>query len=440
MQVKELKNKNLLREFEVTLSAGDINKKVEARLASLAKNIKIPGFRPGKVPLKIVKQKHGKDVLAEVLENAVADSSQKVMEERNIYPAMQPKIEVASFDEGKDLVYNLSLEIYPEVPEFEFDKIKLEKYVVEASEEDTEDALKRLQESQKNFVQLKKERAAKKGDAVMIDFEGKIDGVAFAGGAGKGFRLELGSGQFIPGFEDQLVGSKKGDKVVVKVKFPKDYGSAELAGKASEFDVTVHEILQEEKVKIDDELAKKFGMEDLAKLKEEIAKQIVNDFAGLARTNLKKDLFDNLDKNCPFDVPENMVELEFKSLMQTVEKAEGNSKKKKAGKEDKEQEKEFKAISERRVRLGILLADIGRKNNISVTEDELRRAVFEQARNYPGQEQKVIELYQKNRSALEQLKGPILEEKVVDFILGKVKITDKKVSSKELLKISESDE
>ena len=435
MQVKELKNEGLQREYEVTIPANDIQEKADKKLDELAKTVKMDGFRPGKVPLKIVKQKYSGSVLGEVLENSVSESSQKLMDEKDIYPAVKPNIEVSSFDEGKDLVYKISVEIYPDVPKIDYTKIKLEKSVVDVSEDDIKDSFDRLKKMQKNFVPVKKERAAKEGDAVLIDFEGKIDGVAFEGGAGKDFRLELGSGQFIPGFEDQLVGAKKGDKKVVKVSFPENYGSKDLAGKASEFDVTIHDVLENEEVEINDEFAKKFGLESLDKLKEEITKQIENDFAGLTRMNLKKDLFDSLDGVCDFEIPKSMFDLEYNSLSKSLEKAEEG--KELSKKEKEEQEKEYKSLSERRVRLGIVLADISRTNKLEVSEEELRKAVFEQARSYPGQEQQVIEFYQKNAQALEQLKGPILEDKAVDFILDKVSVSEKKVSSKELVEASE---
>ncbi len=432
MQVKELKSEGLKREFKVTLLADDINKKVEHRLQEVAKTIKLPGFRPGKVPLSVVKKKHGKEILGETLERVVADSSSKVLSERELHPALQPQIKIDSFDEGADLVYNLSLEIYPEVPAMNFSTIKIVKSVVEPSDADVTDALAKLQKAQRNFVPLKKARAAKLGDAVVIDFVGKVDDVAFEGGAGNGYRLELGSNQFIPGFEDQLVGAKKDEDVAVKVTFPKDYGSKDLAGKKAVFDVKIHDILQSEEAELTDEFAAKFGFENLEKLKDAVKQQVQKDFDGISRTKLKKDLFDALDKECKFTVPEGMVTMEYDSIVKSVGQE--------AGKEiDKKQQKEYKELAERRVRLGIILADVGRTNAVAVTDDEIRRAVFEQARNFPGQEQRVIEYYQKNKEALDHLRGPILEEKVVDFVVSKISVQDKKVSSKDLLKFNEEE-
>lgn len=441
MQVTELKNEGLKREFEITLQAKEISKKVDERLAKVAKTIKMPGFRPGKVPLSIVKKKHGREILGEVLEHAVADSSQKVLKERELDPAVQPKIEISSYDpekEDADLVYSISFEIYPDVPEVDLAKIEIEKSIIEVTEKEVKDGMERLKQSQKNFKPIKKARAAKKGDAVVIDFVGKTDGKAFEGGAANDFQLELGSGQFIPGFEEQLEGSKKDDKVLVKVSFPKEYGSSELAGKDAEFDVTLKDILEAQTPEENDEFAKTLGMESLDKLKDAIKEQISKDFEVITRTKLKKDIFDALDNKYKFEVPESMVDMEFKSIQESA----GNTEevKKASEKEKQEQDKEFKELAERRVRLGVILADLGKKNAINVSEDELRRSVFDQARNYPGQEQRVIEFYQKNREALDRLKGPILEEKVVDFVLSKVKTKEKRVTTEELLKFAQEDE
>ncbi len=435
MKVTETKNEGLLREFKVVVLAKDISKKVDDRLSKLAKTVKMAGFRPGKVPLSIVKKKHGKDVLGDVLQHVVADSSQKIMDERDLSPALEPKIEVSSFDEGKNLEYSLSVEIYPEVPKIDFSKISLERSVVDVTEKDIKDGLGRLKTSRRDFVALEKARAAKKGDVVVIDFEGSIDGTLFDGGAGKDFRLELGSSQFIPGFEDQLVGVKKDGKKDVKVQFPENYGSADLAGKDAVFKVTVNDILEGKEPEINEEFATGLGFEDVAKLKDAIKEQIEKDYSVITKTKLKKELFDKLEEVCKFEVPAGMLQMELDSLNKAVE---ADSAEEKAKKPTKKEKGEFEKLSQRRVRLGILLADLSKKNAVAVTEDEIRNAVFEQARNYPGQEQKIIEIYQNNSQALDGLRGPILEDKVVDIIIGKIKITDKKTPIKDLLKFEES--
>lgn len=432
MQIAELKNEGLKREFQVTLKAADLSKKVDAKIVTLAKKIKMPGFRAGKVPVDMVRKKHGREVLGEVLELTVADSSRKLMQERKLIPALEPKISVESFDEGKDLIYNLSFEVYPQVPEFDFSKIKLNRSKVEVGSGDIEDGLERLLKAQKKFKPLDKPRAAKKGDVVIIDFEGSIAGVKFDGGTSTDYRLELGSNSFISGFEDQIEGAKKDEKIDVKVTFPENYGSTELAGKDAVFKVKVNDILQVELPEANDEMAKNLGFENLDKLKEAIATQIEADFSGIAKVKLKKELFDKLDKECNFEVPEGMVDMEYNSLIQNdADKLEAGSK------EETKRNKEYRELSVRRVKLGILLADLGKANSVIVTEEELRKAIFEQVRKFPGQEQRVIEFYQKNKEAMDHLRGPILEEKVVDYILSKTSITDKKTSTKELLEFNE---
>lgn len=433
MQVTEKKNEGLKREFEIKLLAKDINKKVEIRLEEVSKTVKAPGFRPGKVPLALVKKKHGQQVLGEVLESAVEESSRKVMEDNKVFPAGKPDIKVESFNEGEDLVYSMAFEVYPEVPETDFSKVKLERSVVEIIEKDIDDAIEKLRQSQKESTPLKTDRKTKKGDIVVIDFLGKVGGEAFEGGESKNYNLELGSGQFIPGFEDQLKGLNKGDETVVKVKFPDEYGSENLAGKDAEFEVTLHDILTPKLPKVDDKFAEKLGMENVEKLREEIKTHITKDFDQITRTKLKKDLFDALDKKFKFELPQSMLDVELGSLTESLKDVKDE-------KEVKKQTKEFEKLAERRVRLGIVLADFARKSSVDVTEDEVRAAVFDQARSYPGQEQMVLEYYQKNPQALEQLRGPLLEEKAVDLIISKATIKDKKTNSAELIKFNEQGE
>lgn len=429
MQVNELKNEGLKREYKVTLPASELNEKVESRLKEAAKTAKIDGFRPGKVPLTLVKKKHGAAILAQVMEQAVSDATQKLIQDKKVFPVLQPKIDVNEFGEGKDLEYTVALEVYPEIPEIDISKISVEKPVVDVPEKEVEEGMERLRTSRRNFVPLKKARAAKKGDVVVIDFLGKVDDVAFDGGAAKDFRLELGSGQFIPGYEDQLIGTKAGEKKNVEVTFPENYGSKELAGKASVFEVDVKEVLEPELPEANDEFAKEIGYEDLKTLTEEIKKQIGSDYDQMARFKMKKELFDALEKLCAFEAPESMVTVEFDSLKR---QAFGQEAVKEDSKEHKEKLAELEAIALRRVKVGLFLSELGRKNNVEVTQDELRSAVFEQARSYPGQEQQVLEFYQKNPQVLEQLKGPILEDKVVNYIFENIKTTEKKTTAKAL--------
>lgn len=432
MSVKVIKEEGLSREFEITVAASEFKAATDKKLKQVAKQIKVPGFRPGKVPLKIVKEKHGVQLMGEVLENLVTESSKKVLDEKNLNPAMQPKIEISNdFDptkEEQDLIYNISFEIYPDVPEVDFKKLEGEKLSVEVSDKDIEEGIQKIADNQKDFGPLKRSRKARKGDAVKIDFVGKIDGKEFEGGAGTDFQLELGSGQFIPGFEEQLIGTKKEEDVLVKVSFPNDYGAKEFAGKEAEFDVKVHEVLEAKETEINEEFAKKLGLENLEKLKEVVKSQIENDFKSVIRTKLKKDIFDYLDENCKFEVPSSMVEMEFKSIIESFKKKEDKD-------VTKEQESEFKTIAERRVRLGVILAELGRTNSIAVTNDELQKEVLNIAQNYPQQAQQVFEYYSKNKQAIEGLKGPILEEKVVDFITENSSLKEVSKTIEELLEI-----
>lgn len=433
MQVKELKNAKLEREYSITVSAADIEKEVDKELQSLGKQVKIPGFRPGKVPAKILKQRYGKNVMGEVLEKTVQSKTGEMLKDKDERPAMQPKVEVISFDEGKDLEFKVAYEVLPEVPKVDLSKISLEKQTYDLPESDVKEGLERLAGVRKSYDAKAKTAKAADGDAVRIDFKGFVDGEAFAGGEAKGHTLELGSGQFIPGFEEQLIGAKAGDDLKVNVAFPKDYHSEDLKGKDAIFEVQIHEVLEAKPVKIDDEFAKELGMESLEKLKEAIKGQLSKDYDDVVRTKLKKALFDELDDKCKFEAPKSMVDAEFEVIWQQIEQAKERGDESIADKPEKELRKEYEQIAERRVRLGLFLSEIGRQNDLEVTQEEISKAVMDHARQFPGQEQAVFEYYQKNPQNLEELRGPIIEEKAVDFIIGKVKVTDKKVTVEELL-------
>ena len=433
MQVEETLNEGLKREYKIVVAAKEIAIKIDQRLEEIGKTAKMAGFRPGKIPSNVLKKRYGSSVMGEVLEQTVAQSSQKALVEKKVRPALQPKIEISSYDEGKDLEYTIALEIFPDVPEIDLEKMELLRWAVEVSEEDLQKGLERVQKANKAF-EKPEDDAAKAGDndVVLIDFVGRVDGEVFEGGSAESFRLELGSGQFIDGFEGQLVGSKAGDEVIVKVTFPENYGNADLSSKDAEFTVTIKEVNQAVIPEINAAFAERLGFESLEKLNDAVKEQIQKDYSELSRSKVKKELFDALDDAYPFPVPHNMVDLEFDSLWQQVQKDKEKNPEL-AGKSDEELNTEFRAMAERRVRLGILLAETGRRNEIEVEQDALRKAIYDQARSFPGQEKEVIEFYQKNKDAIEQLKGPILEEKVVDFLLEKVKIEDKAVPAKELL-------
>jgi trigger factor len=434
MQVKELKNEKLEREYSVVVPANDIEAQMEEELQTIGKQVKIPGFRPGKVPAKVLKQRYGKNVMGEVLEKTVQNKTGELIKDKDERPAMQPKIEVLSFDEGKDLEFKVAYQVLPEVPEIDLSKISLEKLTYELPESEVKEGLDRLAGYRKSYDAKAKTAKAKDGDAVKIDFKGFVDGEAFAGGEAEGHTLELGSGQFIPGFEEQLVGTKAGDEVKVKVAFPKEYHSEELKGKDAVFEVKVHEVLEAKPVEINDEFAKEMGMENLEKLKEAISTQLSAEYDNVQRTKLKKALFDALDEKCKYDTPSSMVDAEFEVIWAQITQAKERGDSDPAlDKPEKELREEYRAIAERRVRLGLFLADIGRKNDLEVTQEEISQAVMDHARQFPGQEQSVFEYYQKNPQNLEELRGPIIEEKSVDYILEQVKLKEKKVSIEELM-------
>ena len=419
MQIVDKEHKGLSYSYSVTVPAADIAKEQEAELQRVGGKVKIPGFRPGKVPMNVLKTKYGKDVMGDVLQNAINDAARKVVAEKKLRPALQPDVQITSFEEGADLVFDMSFEVFPEIPAIDYDKITVDELTVEVPQSEVDASLDRLAKSRQH--PHKKDGAAVLGDVVKIDFLGKKDGVPFDGGKGEGFQLELGSGQFIPGFEEQLVGASAGDTREVKVTFPEQYHSKSLAGAAATFDVTVHEVSYLHKPELTDDFAKSLGFDELSKLVDAVKEQLGAEFKNASRNKAKKQLFDVLDETLKYDVPKNMLKLESESIMKQVDEA------KKAGdpdlkdKSDDEIKAEYEEIARRRVKLGILLSEIGRSNNIQITREEVSAAVMNQARNYPGQEDKVFDFYRKNPQELEQLRGPILEEKAVDFILSKVK-------------------
>lgn len=432
MQVKQLKQDGLSHELEVTVEANDIASRVEKRLQEVSKTINLPGFRPGKAPMSLMKQKYGKAVLGEILEAAVNETSQKALEDKKIKPALQPKIEVTSFDEDKDLVYTMAVETLPEIEVKDYKGFKLTKYVAKADDAAIDDALKRIASMRKTSEKVKEDRATKKGDIAVIDFKGRTadDNVEHPGMASEGHQLELGSNQFIPGFEDQLIGKKAGDEVEVKVSFPEEYGAAELAGRDAIFDCKVHEIRESIEATVDDEFAKSLGLDDLAALRKAVEEQSNQEFENHSRMKLKKELLDQLDAEHKFEVPQGMKDMELENILQQV-KMDGQQRGVDQEPTDEEKE-ELAEIADRRVRLGLVLSEIGNENNIKVADAELQKAVIEEAQKYPGQEKQVFDYFAKNREALESLRAPIYEDKVVDFILELATVTEKEVTAEEL--------
>ncbi len=440
MQVKQLKQDGLNHELEVTVDASEIETRVESRLKEVSKTVKIPGFRSGKVPLAMMKQRYGKAVMGEVLEAAVNESSADAMKKQEITPALQPKIEVKSFDEGKDLIFTMAIETLPEVKLKDYKGLKLEKLVTKADDAAIDDALGRIASMRKTSKAIEGKRAAKSGDVVVIDFDGRTadDDVKQPGMAAEGHNLELGSGQFIPGFEEQLIGKKAGDKVEVKVGFPEEYGAAELAGRDAIFDVEIHEIRESVDAVIDDEFAKTLGMEDLAALRKAVEDQTNQEFNNHSRLKLKKELLDQLDGEYDFDIPEGMKDAELQNILHQI-KVENQQRGVDEEPSDEEKE-ELEVIAARRVRLGLVLSEVGKEADITVVDAELQQAVIQEAQKYPGQEKEVFDYFSKNREALESLRAPIYEDKVVDYILELSTVTEKEVSVEELTADDEEDE
>lgn len=434
MQVTETNADGLKREFKVVVPAAQLEARTESRLAEIAQEVKLPGFRPGKVPLKIVRQKYGASILGEVLEAAVNEGTGSAIEEKGLKPAMQPKVEITSYAEGKDLEFTVALEILPEITAMDFSTLSLEREKAVAPEAEVAETLARIAERHEDSEKV--ERAAASGDVVVIDFVGKKDGVAFPGGTAQGYSLKLGSNTFIPGFEDQLIGKSAGEAAVVDVTFPEAYGNDELAGAPAQFDVTVHEVRAAKAAELNDELAKKVGMDSIDVLKQAIKDEIVRELDGLARTKLKRTLLDQLAANHDFQVPEGMVEQEFEAIWKQVEqdKEAGRLDPSDAGKDDETLKADYRALAERRVRLGLLLADVGQKNSVTVTQDDVNKALIEEARRFPGQEHLVFQYYKNNQEALNSLRAPIFEDKVIDFVLELAKVTDKEVSAEDLRK------
>ena len=450
MEVTETITEGLKREFKVVIGAAEIDSKVDERLKEVAPTLQLPGFRPGKVPATLVKKRFGQSLLGEVLEKSVNESSQQALDERGLRPAAQPNIEVVSFDEGKDLEFNLSVELMPEIEPLDYSVLKLKKLVAEANEKDIDDALSKLAEQHKGSEPISSKRASKIGDILVIDFVGSVDGEKFDGGSAEGHHLELGSNQFIPGFEEQLVGKKAGASVKVEVKFPENYSQANLSGKNAFFDTKIKEIRQSTKVKIDDDFAKLFGLEELSALRDALKTQIEQELEQTTKARLKRELLDKLEDVKPFDVPQSMSDQEYASICQAVKANEENANTSNLDQQENNNEdgegatpvdeslsdddkKEYRQIAERRVRLALVLQEVGRLNNIEVSDEEVQRALFQEASRYPGQEKQIMELYQKNPQAMASIRAPLYEDKIVDFITEMAEVSEKKVTRDELL-------
>lgn len=439
MNVTETKSEGLSREFRVSIPKGEIAAKLNAKIDELAPKMNLKGFRPGKVPAAHIKKLYGKSIMGDLVNEMVQETSDKALAEKSLRPASRPSIKLDS-DEEKlingeaDLDYSMALEVMPEFEPADVSTISIERMVAEVPEDEINESLKRLADNNKSYEA--KDGKAENGDAVVIDFVGSIDGEKFDGGAAEGHTLVIGSGRFIPGFEEQLIGAAAGDDVKVNVTFPEDYQVETLKGKPALFEVKVHEVKGAKDVEINDDFAKTLGLEGLDSLKDAIKQQIAGELGFATRQQVKRVLLDALDERHSFDLPPLMVKAEFDQIwsqFQAEQKAGRLSDEDKAKSED-ELKAEYQKIAERRVRLGLVLAEIGRRADVQITNDELVRALRQEAQRYPGQEKQVIEFYTKNQGAMAQLRAPIYEEKVVDYILDKATVTDKTVSREELMK------
>ncbi|NBO20732.1 MAG: trigger factor [Rhodobacteraceae bacterium] len=440
MQVTETLNEGLKRAYTITVTAAELDAKVQEKLVEAQPEIEVKGFRKGKVPLAILKKQFGPRLLGDAMQDAIDGAMKEHFEKTGDRPALQPDVKMVGGDtwaEGQDVVVEMTYEALPPIPELDASGIVLDRLVVKADDAAVDEALKNLAENAQSFEDRAKGAKAESGDQVTIDFKGSVDGVPFDGGAGEDYPLVLGSNSFIPGFEDQLIGAKAGDDVSVNVTFPEAYGAAHLAGKAAVFECKVKAVKSPVAAAIDDDMAKKFGAEDLGALKSQITERLEAEYAGAARAVLKRALLDNLDAKVKFDLPAALVEAEAGQIAHQLWHEE-NPHDHGHNHGAIETTEEHRSLAERRVRLGLLLAEIGRKAEVTVTDAEMTQAVLAQARNYPGQERAFFDFVQKNAQMQQQLRAPIFEDKVVDHILSLAKVTEKTVSKDDLQKAIEA--
>jgi trigger factor len=434
MQITETVSQPLHREFTVVIGATDLDAKLTGKIAEIQPKMHLKGFRPGKAPVSFLKKTYGKSLMGDIVNEAINESSEQVLKEKEIKPATTPRVDfVNPLDNviaGKaDLEFTMKVDLMPDFELTNLSELKAERLVADVNDESVEEAVKRLADSQKTYSDKGEGATAEKGDAVAIDFEGSIAGEAFEGGKAQDFDLTLGSGSFIPGFEDQLIGAKAGEDRTVNVTFPENYGAANLAGKEAQFAVKVKAVKSASDVTIDDELAKQVGVDSLDELKNRIREQLQGEYGRVSRTHLKRRILDALDSAHHFDLPQGMVDAEFNAIWAQVEaelKREGASPEDE-GKSEDELKAEYRKIAERRVRLGLVLAKVGEQNAISVGQDEVNRALATRARQFPGQEKQVIQYYTSNPQAMAELRVPLFEDKVVDFLGELIQVQDKKV-------------
>src|SRR6185312_1277019 len=439
MQITETVNQDLRREYKIVIPANDLDKRLSGRIEEMKPRVNLKGFRPGKAPAAHLKKTFGKQMMGEIVEQAVNESSQQAVKDNNLKPAFPPRVDLDSeiekvVDGKSDLEFTVKVDLMPDFELADVSKLKVEKLVSDVTQTEIDEAVMKLAEQTRGYSDRAEGEAAEKDDQITIDFVGSVDGEEFAGGKAEGFNLVLGSGQFIPGFEDQLIGAKVGDKRDVKVKFPADYPEAKLADKDAVFAVTVHAVKKADPIEVNDDLAKKVGFNNLGELNDRVKTQLKSDFSNASRLHLKRRILDALDAEHTFPLPPTMVEGEFDAIWRAVQaelEREGKKPEDEASSEE-ELKKEYHDIAERRVRLGLVLARLGEQNGITIAPDEINRAIAMRARQFPGQEQQVFQFYQTNQQAMAEIRAPIFEDKVVDFIAELAQVTEKPVDRETL--------
>jgi trigger factor len=434
MQVTETLNLGLKRGFTVVVPEPELAVKREKRLAELGRTMQIPGFRPGKVPMSLVRKRYGSAVHAEVAEGAINEASDKLFAERGLRPAMQPKLEVTKPGEGSDLEFTVEMELLPDITIPGLADIVLKRPVAEVTDAAVDEALAKLADQRKSFEPVEEPRAAAKGEQLTVDFIGRIDGEAFAGGTAQDVPVIIAGEGFIPGFAEQMEGMAPGETKTITVNFPEDYGAKDLAGKQAEFEITAKSLAVAKIAEINDEFAKSLGVESLDDLKKTVTEQIAKEYAQMTRLKLKRGLLDALSERADFEAPQSLVEAEFNEIWRQVEaeKAAGRADPEDAEKDEETLRAEYRAIADRRVRLGLLVAEIGRANDVTVSDQDMQRAMFAEAMKYRDQAMQVLEFFKKNPQALERLRGPLFEDKVVDYLLANMTLEDVTVTPEEL--------
>ncbi len=439
MNIKETKSEGLSREYNVTISSADFNKEVESKLKEIGKTVSMAGFRAGKVPFHMIEKKYKANAMSEALDDLLRNGVNELLEKNNLRPVFTPDVDLKKFEEGKDIEFNVSMEVMPVIELKEFKGIKVEKLKADVVEEEVTKALNYMAESRRDSVKIEEDRETKKGDIAVIDFVGSVDGVEFDGGKGEAYPLELGSNSFIPGYEDQLIGKKAGDIVDVKATFPENYHAKDLAGKEALFVTTIKEIREIKKSEINDDFAKSMGEENLDKLKETVKSRISQDYENASKMKLKRSLLDALDKAYSFDVPQKLVDMEYDAIVKQYEAAKKSNQLDEEEKNKKEEDllKEYKEIAVRRVKLGLLLAEVGNEAKVQVNQEDINKAIMVEAQRYPMQAKAIFDFYLKNKEAIERLRTSVYEEKVIEYILSKVETTEKLVSVEELFNFEE---